>query len=398
MESLVNYESDGNSSDKLHDTKQPTKSSRLFHRRWDSNCENIRMDLSEDSNQSSTSELHPHASRNKNYSDDSKSYNNQQWSNNSDREFQNRDQRRSNHKTSPQRERNGNEDKLIHTDDYSKHRDGDHTSRDKNYRDRDRDRSRHVDNRDRNKYKDKYDRDYDSSRRGDRDRRRYRDDDRSKTYRDRDSYRHHDRSRRRSRSRSRSRSGSRPRDRFYRTDKAAQKRQLLEKLGIELQAVDTSTSGSGETLTGTAIHNSLELPKYYNPGVMNPAKYAQQMQKRKLLWGNKGSNDTKSEELRTRSSETNPACNSSSASTSAGAPAKWTNTRFAQDADGKVASKFMRLMGIKDAAAPPPNVVPTEDVIKKQEEMFSTMEQQYEVARTVTHTMRGMGLGFGRQF
>lgn len=37
----------------------------------------------------------------------------------------------------------------------------------------------------------------------------------------------------------------------------------------------------------------------------------------------------------------------------------------------------------------------TTDVLKKQEEMFSSMEQQYEVARTATHTMRGVGLGFG---
>lgn len=35
------------------------------------------------------------------------------------------------------------------------------------------------------------------------------------------------------------------------------------------------------------------------------------------------------------------------------------------------------------------------EVLKKQEEMFSSMEQQYEVARTATHTMRGVGLGFG---
>lgn len=37
------------------------------------------------------------------------------------------------------------------------------------------------------------------------------------------------------------------------------------------------------------------------------------------------------------------------------------------------------------------------DSIKKQEELFTTMEQQYEVARQVTHTMRGVGLGFGSQ-
>lgn len=39
------------------------------------------------------------------------------------------------------------------------------------------------------------------------------------------------------------------------------------------------------------------------------------------------------------------------------------------------------------------NVDPT----KKQEELFSSMEHQYEVARQVTHSMRGVGLGFGSQ-
>ena len=32
---------------------------------------------------------------------------------------------------------------------------------------------------------------------------------------------------------------------------------------------------------------------------------------------------------------------------------------------------------------------------KPTDELFSTMEQQYEVARQVTHISRGVGLGFG---
>lgn len=57
-----------------------------------------------------------------------------------------------------------------------------------------------------------------------------------------------------------------------------------------------------------------------------------------------------------------------------------------------MASKFKRLMGIKGQTDANTS---TTDVLKKQEEMFSSMEQQYEVARTATHTMRGVGLGFG---
>lgn len=39
--------------------------------------------------------------------------------------------------------------------------------------------------------------------------------------------------------------------------------------------------------------------------------------------------------------------------------------------------------------------VPTD--VQLRQRMFSNMEQQYEVARAATHTMRGVGLGFGSQ-
>lgn len=62
---------------------------------------------------------------------------------------------------------------------------------------------------------------------------------------------------------------------------------------------------------------------------------------------------------------------------------------------GKVASKFKRLMGIRNPSeAEGSTGRPVPDVLKRQEEMFSSMEAQYEVARTATHTMRGVGLGF----
>jgi hypothetical protein len=31
----------------------------------------------------------------------------------------------------------------------------------------------------------------------------------------------------------------------------------------------------------------VEVPKYYNPAAVNPLKYAEQVQKRKLLWSKK---------------------------------------------------------------------------------------------------------------
>lgn len=58
-------------------------------------------------------------------------------------------------------------------------------------------------------------------------------------------------------------------------------------------------SGSGEKVTPqqallqtmAAMHakaqevTGVAVPKYYNPAAVNPMKYAEQVQKRKLLWG-----------------------------------------------------------------------------------------------------------------
>lgn len=131
----------------------------------------------------------------------------------------------------------------------------------------------------------------------------------------------------------------------------------------------------------------IELPKYYNPAAMNPARYAEQMQKRKLLWGNKAqTQEGKSEEAKAP-----PVSNN-----------KWEGTTFAQDQDGKMTAKFKRLMGIKDAGGSssvktsgPVSNPEGSEILKKQEELFTSMEMQYEVARVATHTHRGVGLGFG---
>lgn len=50
---------------------------------------------------------------------------------------------------------------------------------------------------------------------------------------------------------------------------------------LVLQQTMAAMSVQAQTLTGVA------LPKYYNPAAVNPLKYAEQMQKRKLLWNNK---------------------------------------------------------------------------------------------------------------
>nr|CAD7460521.1 unnamed protein product [Timema tahoe] len=77
----------------------------------------------------------------------------------------------------------------------------------------------------------------------------------------------------------------------------------------------------------------------------------------------------------------------------------WAGTTFAQDDDGKMTAKFKRLMGIKESgdseAATSQAGGECSEIIKKQEELFTSMEMQYEVARVATHTHRGVGLGFG---
>lgn len=161
--------------------------------------------------------------------------------------------------------------------------------------------------------------------------------------------------------------------------------QIAPKIGVPKQPVTVSALG----VQAAAV----PLPSYYNPNAINVARYKDQIQKRKLLWSNK-----KAEKVDE-------------------AAAKWQETaQFSKDDDGKVASKFMRLMGIKQppsssaaaAAAVGEDALDGEEkkkatppsssaFAKKQADMFSTMEQQYEVARQATHTMRGVGLGFSSQ-
>lgn len=85
---------------------------------------------------------------------------------------------------------------------------------------------------------------------------------------------------------------------------------MLEKLGIELKVppggIDITQTGivsapSNSQLTPQLLlqktmeqqvekvksATGIELPSYYNPIAVNPTKYAEQIQKRRLLWGNK---------------------------------------------------------------------------------------------------------------
>ncbi|KAL4141533.1 hypothetical protein QTP88_004160 [Uroleucon formosanum] len=190
---------------------------------------------------------------------------------------------------------------------------------------------------------------------------------------------------------------------YFLEKKANNKRQILDKLGIELKVptIGNSVLPSTTIVTPQLLlqksmeaqvekvkeQTGIELPSYYNPVAVNPNKYAEQIQKRKLLWGNKQNN-----EVVKQIEEAKPPVVTNNKTATI-----WQSTKFG-DQDGKVTAKFKRLMGIKDPIGVDNQTSQqgqSKDIIKKQEEMFNSMESQYEVARMATHTHRGLGLGFG---
>lgn len=132
-----------------------------------------------------------------------------------------------------------------------------------------------------------------------------------------------------------------------------------------------------QELTGVAV------PKYYNPAAVNPLKYAEQVQKRKLLWSKKEPKDQEAPQPMS---------------------SQWKAVAYAQDGDTKAAEKFRKLMGIKNQGSeetkPGPSTTETnkdqhtDEMVKKQEELFRNLDKEYEFARMTTHTHRGVGLGF----
>lgn len=129
-----------------------------------------------------------------------------------------------------------------------------------------------------------------------------------------------------------------------------------------------------QEITGVAV------PKYYNPAAVNPLKYAEQVQKRKLLWSKAKQDDKEKEKEELIESQ-------------------WKSTQFSADQDGKVTSKFRKLMGIKGAQETEEDLQSelSEEQKRKQDELFSRLDKEYEFARMATHTHRGVGLGFSAQ-
>ncbi|CAG5103111.1 Similar to rsrc2: Arginine/serine-rich coiled-coil protein 2 (Xenopus laevis) [Cotesia congregata] len=378
MDSLANYCSDGENSNNSGDAQMSNekKCSTREKKSSDVNYDPVQMDMSEESN-------------NNNSSDDSESDNrtrsptilNHQTSSavKSDSTRSHRspsDQRRADHdsyKSSSQGDlkRSNNKNYRTRSSEERCHRSSsDRKHRDSDYKDskksRDDNRRRHHDE-DRKRIL------YRRSKYRDRDQRHSRSDRTKDRYRDEHSSYQKDKDRPRSRSKSKDRSSLPSRSLNYREEKGRSKLAQLEKLGIELKTPECTASNPN-------AHNE---QSFYNPlTTATQGKYAEQIQKRKLLWANK----SKQEE-----GKATPAVSSNT----------WMGTTFTHDQDGKLSAKFKRLMGIKNEVliAPTPGQKP--EILKKQEEMFNNMEQQYEVARATTHTQRGVGLGYassGYQF
>ncbi|XP_018095282.1 uncharacterized protein LOC735007 isoform X4 [Xenopus laevis] len=113
----------------------------------------------------------------------------------------------------------------------------------------------------------------------------------------------------------------------------------------------------------------ISVPSYYNPAAVNPMKFAEQAKKRKKLWqGKKEGDKSQSAEI-------------------------WEKLNFGNK-DQNV--KFRKLMGIKNEEETATSSVDAESfkTLMQQEEMFRNLDAQYEMARSQTHTQRGMGFGF----
>lgn len=125
----------------------------------------------------------------------------------------------------------------------------------------------------------------------------------------------------------------------------------------------------------TLAETGIAVPSYYNPSAVNPMKFAEQEKKRKMLWQGKKEGDNKSQTAEL-----------------------WEKLNFGNK-DQNV--KFRKLMGIKGEEEAASSAAVNEDGLKtlqQQEEMFRNLDVQYEMARSQTHTQRGMGLGFSSSF
>ncbi|KAM7535322.1 hypothetical protein Aperf_G00000093922 [Anoplocephala perfoliata] len=124
---------------------------------------------------------------------------------------------------------------------------------------------------------------------------------------------------------------------------------------------------------------AVNLPSFYNPMSVNAAKLAEQQQKRKLLWSRKAVDPSKEAKEEAKST-------------------MWkTTSMVAGKGDSAAAAKFCKLMGIHESANPNGKTAPSSEALnqaREQADLFRKLEHEYEQSRTLTHTQRGVGLGY----
>ena len=217
----------------------------------------------------------------------------------------------------------------------------------------------------------------------------------------------------RSRSRSRSRSKSRDRHRRHRDHRSSRGHRDQDSRSRKLQSLGLISGSKNEgpktyesQLEKVKELTGVEVPKYYNPHAINPLKYAEQIKKRQMLWSKSSTESSSTSEVNP-TVQSAPAPQPALASTSANPSSatsfnKWESTNFGND---KTNEKFRRLMGIKGGSGPASSSSsgpmaaevpsPGSQIPPRTDKWFADQEQQYERARAITHTQRGLGLGFG---
>jgi len=147
--------------------------------------------------------------------------------------------------------------------------------------------------------------------------------------------------------------------------KSRMKRELQQAAKDAMEGKGTATPQEALLRTMAAMHAKAEeltgvaVPKFYNPAAINPLKFAEQQQKRKLLWSKAAQNK------------------------------EHTVQKF-QGSDVVADEKYRKLMGIKGDVQLKDI---SEEEKQKQSDMFARLDQEYALARITTHTHRGMGLG-----
>lgn len=145
----------------------------------------------------------------------------------------------------------------------------------------------------------------------------------------------------------------------------------------------------------------VEMPKYFKPGAVNPLSYAEQVQKRKLMWskpagaagaggggghggaGGAGGGADVGAGQASQAPRQQPQPQGKKTSFN-----NWEATNFGDETANE---KFRRLMGIKSAPSEAANGVAPH---ANQDKIKEDLEKNYEVARQQTHRNRGLGLGF----